>query len=137
MVNILQHKQVLISQDLFALGEVEDLVWHKQVPLKFSIFVWHLMRDSLPTKTNLVACDIISPEVHLYVYGCGDIESAWHLFLSCSTFGSLWALVRSWIGFSAAMSTLFVTTLFDSLSQLEVFEIFAAHLASLRLSCVE
>jgi hypothetical protein len=30
-----------------------------------------------------------------------DVESAQHLFLSCSIFGSLWALVRSWIGFSA------------------------------------
>jgi hypothetical protein len=33
---------------------------------------------------------------------CGGVESAQHLFLSCSTFGSLWVLVRSWIGFSTA-----------------------------------
>ncbi|PNX88554.1 hypothetical protein L195_g044660 [Trifolium pratense] len=29
-----------------------------------------------------------------------DVESAHHLFLSCSTYGSLWVLVRSWIGVS-------------------------------------
>jgi hypothetical protein len=80
----------------------EILVWHKQVPLKVSIFAWRLLRDQLPTKTNLVARDIISPEVHFCVSGCGGIESAQHLFLTCSTFGPLWALVRSWIGFSAA-----------------------------------
>jgi hypothetical protein len=93
--------QLLTSQDSFTLGEAEDLVWHKQVPLKVSIFVWRLLRDRLPTKTNLVARGIISPEAHFCVAGCDDIESAQHLFLSCGTFGSLWGLVRSWIGFSA------------------------------------
>jgi len=34
--------------------------------------------------------------------GCGHVESAQHLFLSCNTYGSLWQLVRSWIGFSRA-----------------------------------
>jgi len=29
---------------------VLDLVWHKQVPLKVSIFVWRLLQDRLPTK---------------------------------------------------------------------------------------
>jgi hypothetical protein len=38
------------------------------------------------------------------VSGCGGVESTQHLFLSCGTFGSLWALVRSWIEFSAVDS---------------------------------
>jgi hypothetical protein len=70
--------------------------------LKASIFAWRLLRDRLPTKTNLVARGIISLEAHVCVSSCGGIESAQHLFLSCITFGSLWALVRFWIGFSAA-----------------------------------
>jgi hypothetical protein len=41
--------QLLTSQDSFTLGEAEDLVWHKQVPLKVSIFAWRLLRDRLPT----------------------------------------------------------------------------------------
>jgi hypothetical protein len=94
--------QILTSQDSFTLGEAEDLVWHKQVPLKVSILAWRLLRDRLPTKSNLVARGIISLEGCFCVSGCGGIESAQHLFLSCSTFGSLWALVRSWIGFSTA-----------------------------------
>jgi hypothetical protein len=68
--------QMLTSQDSFTLGEAEDLVWHKQVPLKVSIFAWRLLRDRLPTKSNLVARDIISTEVHSCVSGCGGIESA-------------------------------------------------------------
>jgi hypothetical protein len=93
--------QPLTSQDSLTLGEANDLVWHKQVPLKVSIFARRLLRDRLPTKTNLVARGIISPEVHFCMSGCGGIESAQHLFLSCSSFGSLWTMVRSWIGFSA------------------------------------
>ncbi|KAK2399107.1 hypothetical protein QL285_048972 [Trifolium repens] len=91
--------------------------------LKVYIFAWRLLRDWLPTKTNSVARCIISPEAHLCVAGCGDIESAQHLFLSCSIFGSLWSLVRSWIGFWQLMPTLFLTTLFISLIQLGDYEL--------------
>ncbi|KAK2449895.1 hypothetical protein QL285_009049 [Trifolium repens] len=93
--------QLLTSHDVFVLGEAEDLLWHKQVPLKVSIFVWHLLRDRLPTKTNLDDRGIISSDLHFCVSGCGGVESTQHLFLSCSSFGSLWALVRSCFDFSA------------------------------------
>jgi len=33
------------------------------------------------------------------VAGCGHEEDVQHLFLSCSTFGNVWQLVRSWISF--------------------------------------
>jgi hypothetical protein len=56
---------------------------------------------SVANETNLVARDLISPEAHFCVSGCGGSESAKYLFLSCNTFGSLWALIHSWIGFSA------------------------------------
>jgi hypothetical protein len=93
--------QILTSQDPVTLGAADDLLWHRQVPLKVSIFAWHLLRDRLPTKTNLVSRGILAPNLQDCVTGCGGIETAQHLFLSCSTFGSLWALVHSWIGFSA------------------------------------
>ncbi|PNX77984.1 hypothetical protein L195_g033957 [Trifolium pratense] len=67
------------------------------VPLKVSIFPWRLLRDRLPTKANLVTHGILSPAAHFCVSGCGEIESAHHLFISCNTFGYIWALVRSWI----------------------------------------
>jgi hypothetical protein len=93
--------QILTSQDSVTLGEAEDLLWHREVPLKVSIFAWRLLRDRLPIKTNLVSRGILAPDLHDCVAGYSGIETARHLFLSCSTFGSLWALVRSWIGFSA------------------------------------
>jgi hypothetical protein len=93
--------QILTSQDSVILGEAEALIWHRQVPLKVSILAWRLLRDRLPTRANLVSRGILDPDLHDCVTGCGGIETARHLFLSCNTFGSLWALVRSWIGFSA------------------------------------
>jgi hypothetical protein len=92
---------MLTSQDSVTVGAAEDLLWHRQVPAKVFILAWRLLRDRLPTRTNLVTRRILTPAHHFSVTGCGGIETAHHLFLSCSTFGSLWALVRSWIGFSA------------------------------------
>ena len=34
------------------------------------------------------------------ISGYGSLESTQHLFLSCSTFATLWLMVRDWIGFS-------------------------------------
>jgi hypothetical protein len=93
---------MLTSHDTVTLGAAEDLLCHKQVPLKVSIFAWRLLRDRLPTRSNLVTRDILPSDIHLCVTGCVVVGSAPHLFLLCSTFGLLWPLVRSWIGFSAA-----------------------------------
>ncbi|GAU40500.1 hypothetical protein TSUD_189820 [Trifolium subterraneum] len=75
-----------------------DLIWHSQVPLKVSILAWRLLRDRLPTKVNLITRGILPLTAQLCVSGCGEVETAQHLFLSCSMFGSLWSLVSSWIG---------------------------------------
>jgi hypothetical protein len=56
--------QILTSQDSVILGEAEDLLWHRQVPLKVSIFAWRLLRDRLPTKSNLVSRGILAPDIH-------------------------------------------------------------------------
>ncbi|PNX94360.1 glutamate-gated kainate-type ion channel receptor subunit GluR9 [Trifolium pratense] len=76
----------------------ENLIWHSQVPLKVSIFAWRLLRDRLPTKVNLVTRGGLSSTAHSCIFGYGEAELAHHLFISCSTVGSLWDLVRSWIG---------------------------------------
>jgi hypothetical protein len=60
---------------------------------KVSIFAWRLLRDRLPTRVNLAARGILTPEAHMCVSSCGGVESAQHLFLSCNFFGSLWSLV--------------------------------------------
>ncbi|CAJ2673056.1 unnamed protein product [Trifolium pratense] len=93
--------QLLTTQDAVTLDVASGLIWHRQVPLKVSICAWRLLRDRLPTKANLVTRGILSTEAHLCVSGCGEVETAQHLFLYCSSFGSLWSLVSSWIGSSS------------------------------------
>ncbi|PNX86641.1 glutamate-gated kainate-type ion channel receptor subunit GluR17 [Trifolium pratense] len=66
-----------------------------------SILAWRLLRDRLPTKTNLVTRGLISVDVRYCVSGCGDAKSAHHLFLTCGFFGSLWPMVQDWIGSTA------------------------------------
>jgi len=61
---------------------VNDLIWHKQVPLKVSIFAWRLLRDRLPTKINLVRRGLINAETVGYVAGCGGDETTSLLFFS-------------------------------------------------------
>ncbi|PNX67589.1 70 kDa peptidyl-prolyl isomerase, partial [Trifolium pratense] len=90
--------QLLTSRDSITIDVVADLIWHPQVPLKVSILAWRLLRDRLPTKVNLVTRGVLSPTAQCCVFGCGEAESAHHLFISRSTVGSLWDLVRSWIG---------------------------------------
>jgi hypothetical protein len=96
--------QLLTSQQLVILDAAEKLIWHRQVPLKVSIFACRLLRDRLSTKTNLVTREIITPSSHFCVSGCRGVELAKHLFLSCSTFGSLWSSIQIWSGFSAVDS---------------------------------
>ncbi|GAU14397.1 hypothetical protein TSUD_249370 [Trifolium subterraneum] len=74
-----------------------DLIWHQQVPLKVSVLACWLLRNRLPSKDNLVARNIIPPNANLCVGGCGEPETANHLFISCPTFAPLWLLVCSWL----------------------------------------
>ncbi|CAJ2657379.1 unnamed protein product [Trifolium pratense] len=89
--------QLLISHDLVTMDAADNLIWHPQVPLKVSILAWRLLRDRLPTRVNLVTRRVLSPTAHTCVFGCGEAESAHHVFISCGFVGSLWDLVRSWI----------------------------------------
>jgi len=75
-------------------------VWHKLVPTKVSLFAWHLLKDRIPTRSNLVRRHVIQPNENLCVGGCGHIETADHLFIGCDFFGSVWYLICHWIGFS-------------------------------------
>jgi len=70
-----------------------ELIWHRQVPLKVSIFAWRLLCERLPTKSNLAVHGIIPTEARMCVASCGHVEDTTHLFLSCSTFGAIWPLV--------------------------------------------
>jgi hypothetical protein len=128
--------QVLTSQDSITLGAAEDHLWHKQVPLKVFIFAWRLLRDRLPTKTNLVSRGMLAPDLHYCMTGCGGIETARHLFLSCSIFGSLWGLVRSWIGFSAMYASSLTDHFVQFTSSVGVLRARRSFLQLIWLACV-
>jgi len=89
--------QQLTTQDEPLEDTVGDLIWHKQVPLKVSIFAWRLLQDRLPNKNHLLRRGLITGEALMCVTGCGTAESASHLFIHYDIFGTLWHLIRSWI----------------------------------------
>ncbi|MCI18220.1 glutamate-gated kainate-type ion channel receptor subunit GluR5, partial [Trifolium medium] len=71
--------------DSVTVDDADTLIWHSHVPLKISILAWRLLRDRLPTKTNLVTRGILSQEAHFCVSGCGE----WFLLLYAITLFSL------------------------------------------------
>lgn len=77
---------------------VSNLVWHKNVPLKVLVFAWRLHQNRLLTKDNLARRDVIAADASLCLAGCGDVESANHLLLTCNVFGNIWYLF-SWPAF--------------------------------------
>jgi len=46
----------------------------------------------------MVAHGTIPHDAQMCVSGCGGVETAQHLFLSCTIFASFWSLVRECIG---------------------------------------
>jgi len=90
---------MLTGQGVSQVTHEVDLIWHRQVPLKVSILAWRLLRDRLPTKSNLAMRGVLDADACQCVSGCGSMEDASHLFLLCPCFGSLWPMLRHWIGF--------------------------------------
>ncbi|XP_024628870.1 uncharacterized protein [Medicago truncatula] len=78
----------------------DALVWHKHVPLKVSIFAWRLVKNRLPTRSNLLGRGVLLPADAGCLLGCGLVETSQHLFISCDFYGTLWFKVRSWLGVS-------------------------------------
>ena len=75
-----------------------DDVWHKSILSKVSLLVWCLLRNRVPTKDNLVHRGVLSTTDMTCVAGCGQTETAVHLFLHCNFSCNLWYLVWKWIG---------------------------------------
>jgi len=94
---------VLTSESIAAPTVVVTTPWHKQVPLKVVLFVWRMFRDRLPTKDNLLHRGVITLDSRLCLAGCNSVETTTHLFLHCSSFGSVWQYLLRWLGFSTAL----------------------------------
>ncbi|GAU49405.1 hypothetical protein TSUD_92510 [Trifolium subterraneum] len=97
---------LVTSTDTVSQAGAPDLIWHKHVPLKVSILALRLRRNRLPTKDNLMARNITSLDAHFCVNGCGELETANHLFLAFPIFAPLWTLVRSWLGIAPTTAEL-------------------------------
>jgi len=62
---------MLTTQEVPQVTQDVNLIWHKQVPLKVSVFAWRLLRDRLHTKSNLALRGVINVEASMCVSGCG------------------------------------------------------------------
>lgn len=51
-------------------------IWNKEVPLKVCRFAFCLLCNWLSTTDNLVKRQMLQPNAHLYVDGCGMMEDA-------------------------------------------------------------
>lgn len=75
-----------------------DDVWHKTIPTKVSVLVWRLLRNRVPTKDNLLHRRVLASNDTACMGGCGEIETAQHLFLQCNMSKDLWYQVWDWLG---------------------------------------
>jgi len=53
---------------------------------------------------NLVGRWVLQSNDNMCVGGCGYSETTDHLFFGCDIFGSIWYLVRQWLGISSVYS---------------------------------
>ena len=93
------YRFITSSGDLVNMNFVDD-IWHNNIPSKVSLFVWRLLHNRLPTKDNLVRRRVLHQDDAACVSGCGNSETATHLFLECPIFSSLWSQVWHWLGIS-------------------------------------
>ena len=85
-------------------GSMDDIfkdLWKLKIPTKASIFAWSLIRDRLPTKSNLRRRQIDISD-SLCPFCSIKEETASHLFFDCSKTQHLWWESLSWIGTSGA-----------------------------------
>jgi len=80
-----------------------DDVWQKHIHAKVSLFVWRLLHNRLPTKDNLERRHVLHHTDTACSSGCGELETATHLFLSCDIFSSLWSHIWRWLHISSVL----------------------------------
>ena len=89
--NLLQGEIIEASAD----GVFAEL-WKLKVPKKVSVFAWRLIRDRLPTKTNLRRRQVEMSDC-LCPFCMTSEESAGHLFFQCNKIIHIWWESLSWV----------------------------------------
>jgi hypothetical protein len=77
----------MLSTDNNSLDAHTNIVWNKEVPLKFRLFACCLLRNCIPMTDNLIRRRALHPNVQFCVGGCDKSKNIDHLFLSCDFFG--------------------------------------------------
>jgi len=85
-----------------SIEECFEVLWKIRIPSKIAVFAWRLLRDKLPTKSNLRA-----RQVQILDMTCPFCrrmeEDASHLFIHCIKIQPLWWESMSWINFKGVM----------------------------------
>ncbi|RZB79929.1 UDP-galactose/UDP-glucose transporter 5 [Glycine soja] len=82
-------------------GALQDL-WKLKIPAKASIFAWRLIKDRLPTKSNLHRRQVVL-EDSLCSFCRIREEDASHIFLECIKIRPLWWESQTWVWGTAIM----------------------------------
>lgn len=100
------YELLIANLDLGDIGRNEEvdfaIVWNKIVPLKVTEMTWRLLKDRLPTRTNLELRRILAITDTRYPL-CGTTsESVDHLFLQCKVNDFIWKDCFAWMGIALA-----------------------------------
>ena len=77
-------------------------IWKLKIPTKSAVFAWRLIRDILPTKTNLRRRQVLVDD-KLCPFCKNNQEVAAHLFFNCSKTLPLWRDSLSWANLMTTM----------------------------------
>ncbi|GJY60883.1 RNA-directed DNA polymerase, eukaryota, partial [Tanacetum coccineum] len=77
-----------------------DSLWSNLLPIKVNIFIWRLCLDRLPHRLNLSLRGLEIESLRCPSCYTG-IESADHIFFTCSLAKEVWRLIFKWGEFSA------------------------------------
>jgi len=94
--NVTSVYNYLLSADHNFIADHTNIIWHKEISLKGSLFAWYLLHNRILTTYNLV----LQPNLQLSASGCSNQEDVDHPFLSCEFFGKIWIGISSWLGIS-------------------------------------
>lgn len=68
---------------------IYGILWAAEIPERIRVFLWLLIRNRLPTATDLAAKQL--PHTTCCVlYGASIMEDAGHLFIQCSNAATIW-----------------------------------------------
>jgi hypothetical protein len=73
-------------------------IWKSPTPSKACGFVWQLLHDRVPTRSNLVIRQIIDAGAESLCPLCGEeSETVAHLFLYCKVALKMWMEIFAWL----------------------------------------